>query len=81
MEIEYLKLTPKEDEIYKLLLKGFGVYDIAGELNKSPFTIQQQMCNIYNKRYCSSRPELLAQRIAELEEEVKQLKQVLNSNT
>lgn len=81
MSIEYIKLTPKEDEVYKLLLKGFGMYDIAIELDKSPSTIQTQMNNIYNKRYCNSKQGLLAQRIEELESEVSKLKQTLNSNT
>lgn len=78
MEIEYMKLTPKEDEIYRLLLKGLGMYDIAIELNKATSTIQKQMANIYNKRYCNSKQELLAQRIEELESEVKRLQVALN---
>lgn len=79
MEIEYVKLSPKEDEIYRLILKGLGVPDISMELNKHPATVQQQICNIYNKRYCNTKAELMAQRIAELEDEVEKLRHVMSN--
>lgn len=72
--IEYLRLTPKEDEVYRLLLKGLGMYDISIELDKSPYTVKNQIAKIYNKRYCNTREQLLSQRIQELEEEVARLK-------
>ena len=55
----YSKLTEKEDEIVKLLLTGKSYKEIATELNKSFFTVNYHLKNIYSKYNVNSKAELL----------------------
>lgn len=68
------ELSKRELEIYKYLLKGLDLYSIADELGVGRSTIATHVLHIYQKLYVSSRQELLARRIQELEEEVQKLK-------
>ena len=67
-------LSPRELEIYKYLLKGLDYYSIADELDIKRNTVVTHVLNLFNKLLVSSRLELMAQRIEELEQEVKELK-------
>lgn len=71
-------LSPRELEIYKYLLKGIDYYTIADELNIKRNTVATHVLHLFNKLLVSSRQELMAQRIEELEEEVRNLKGATN---
>lgn len=67
-------LSPRELEIYKYLLKGVDYYTIADELGVQRSTVATHVLHLFNKLLVSSRQELMAQRIEELEREIEQLK-------
>ena len=67
-------LSPRELEIYKYLLKGVDYYTIADELGVRRSTVATHVLHLFNKLLVSSRQELMAQRIEELEQEIEQLK-------
>lgn len=67
-------LSPRELEIYKYLLKGVDYYTIADELGVQRSTVATHVLHLFNKLLVSSRQELMAQRIEELEQEIEQLK-------
>lgn len=68
------KLTAKEEEIYKYLLKGLSYLEIANEMFIEKTTVITHIMNVYMKKLVGTRAELMAQRIEELEKEVKELK-------
>ena len=60
-------LTPREKEIYALLLKGFNIQEIAEKLFLATCTVATHRTSIFKKRSVNSIPQLLAKRIKELE--------------
>ena len=68
------ELTPRQLEIYKYLLKGIDYYTIADILGVERSTIATHVINICVKKDANSRQELMARRIEELEQEIKNLK-------
>ena len=68
------KLTAKEEEIYKYRLKGLSYLEIANEMFIEKTTVITHIMNVYMKKLVGTRAELMAQRIEELEKEVKELK-------
>lgn len=73
--------TPKEEEIYKLLLRGYTLQEIADKIYSSRATIATHCNNIMRKKMVDTRIQLMAQRIRELEEEINNIRQTLNSST
>jgi DNA-binding CsgD family transcriptional regulator len=51
-------LTPREQEITKLLLKGFSAKSIAGNLGISSGTVRNHMKQVYSKLGVNSQVEL-----------------------
>ena len=74
-----MSLTDREQEVYKYLLDGLSYLDIARNLSIGRTTAITHIMNVYMKKLVSNRSELMAQRIKELETEVKELRR--NSNT
>lgn len=68
------ELTDRELEIYNYLLKGLDYYSIADALNVKRSTIVTHILHVFGKKLVSSRSELMARRITELEKEVEELK-------
>jgi DNA-binding CsgD family transcriptional regulator len=52
-------LTPREQEITKLLLKGFSAKSIARILGISPGTVRNHMKQVYSKLEVNSQVELV----------------------
>lgn len=73
--------TPKEEEIYKLLLRGYTLQEIADKIYSSRATIATHCNNIMRKKMVDTRIQLMAQRIQELEEEINNIRQTLDSST
>lgn len=73
--------TPREEEIYKLLLEGYTLQEIADTTFSSRATIATHCNNIMRKKMVDTRIQLMAQRIQELEEEINNIRQTLNSST
>jgi len=69
------KLTNREEEIYKYLLKGLSYMQIANTIFVEKSTIIRHIMNIYMKKLVGTRSELMAQRIEELEKELEELRQ------
>ena len=67
------ELTKRELEVYKYLLEGIDFYSIADLLGVKRSTIATHVLHVFSKKLVNSRQELMAQRIKELEEEVKEL--------
>lgn len=67
-------LTNKEQEVYSYLLKGLSYIDIANAMSVEKTTAVTHIMNVYMKKLVGSRAELMAQRIKELEKEVRELK-------
>lgn len=67
-------LSPREYEVYKLLLLGLSYIEIARRLIVEKSTIFTHVLHIYSKLECNSRIELMGRRIKELEEEIKEIK-------
>ena len=67
-------LSPREYEVYKLLLLGLSYIDIARRLIVEKSTIFTHVFHIYSKLECNSRTELMGRRILELEDEIKNMK-------
>lgn len=59
-------MTPREHEIYNLIIEGFSVNDIAKKLNISPCTVKTYKNAILAKNNVNSVIELLAQKIKEM---------------
>ena len=62
------KLTEKEEKVYELLLKGYNLTQIMDELNFTRGAVTYARDRIFIKKDVYSQIELLAKRIAELEE-------------
>lgn len=72
-------LTPSEYNVYRLLVNGYTYKDIANVLIIAPCTVTTHVINIYQKFNVSSRNELMAMRIKELEEVIQKMKNNLSS--
>lgn len=68
-----LVLTPRETEIYNLMLEGLNVKEIARKLYLANCTVATHKLAIFQKRGVNSTQQLLAKRINELEGTVRQL--------
>lgn len=73
--------TPREEEIYNLLMEGYTLQEIADTTFSSRATIATHCNNIMRKKMVDTRIQLMAQRIQELEEEINNIRQTLNSST
>jgi DNA-binding NarL/FixJ family response regulator len=74
------KLTKREEEIYHYLLQGLNYTDIARAADIEKSTVVTHIMNIYLKKMVTTRAELMAQRIEELENTILDLTGT-NSNT
>ena len=72
-------LTPSEYNVYKLLVSGYAYKDIASTLVIAPCTVTTHVMNIYQKFNVSSRGELMAMRIKELESVIDEMRSNLSS--
>lgn len=59
-------MTPRENEVYNLIIEGFSVKDIAKKLNISVYTVITFKNAILAKNNVNSVIELLAQKIKEM---------------
>lgn len=64
-----MKLTKRENDVYKLLLQGFNKKEIAETLMIAESTVATRKAAIYEKLFVHSQSQLLAKRIQELENE------------
>lgn len=71
-------LSPREIEIYNLLLQGKRRKEIAALLFIAPCTVKTHMDFIYQKKFVNSQEELMALRIKELEEKINELTRTTN---
>lgn len=69
---ENLFLTPRETEIYNLMLEGLNVKEIARKLYLANCTVATHKLAIYQKKGVNSIQQLLAQRIDELDNIVRE---------
>lgn len=53
-----VEITPKEREVFDLLVKGCTYKQIAQSLNKAPSTINKQACEVYKKHGVKNKIEL-----------------------
>ena len=67
-------LTRREKEVLALMLKGFSCKRISEEMNIAMSTTLQYRSNVLLENCCDSVSELLAMRIKELEDELKEIK-------
>lgn len=67
-------LTPREIEVAELLVQGLSYLEMARRLIIGRNTIMTHVLHIYQKLGLSNRYELMALRIKELEDEIKELK-------
>ena len=67
-------LTRREKEVLALMLKGFSCKRISEEMNIAISTTLQYRSNVLLENCCDSVSELLAMRIKELEDELKEIK-------
>lgn len=63
--VEAYDLSPREQEITRLIARGAGTAEIAGELRLSPHTVRDHVKAIFAKVEVSSRGELVAKLFAE----------------
>lgn len=69
----FAPLTPKEKEIYGLMLEGLNPQEIADKLFLARCTVATHITHIFQKKNVGSTQQLLAQRIRELENTVEQM--------
>lgn len=72
------ELSPREEEVFKLILEGKSKQEIAIELCIAPSTVATHFLVIYGKKCVNSQRELMAQRIKELEETLNELNGTTN---
>ena len=72
--MEISGLTKRERELLSLMLKGFSCKRISEEMNSAISTTLQYRSNVLLENCCDSVSELLAMRIKELEDELKEIK-------
>lgn len=58
-----LPLTPREDEVFRLLLSGRPLVDCAAELGITYTTMQVYARFVYTKKHVRNRLELMAREI------------------
>ena len=58
-------LTPREQQVAELILRGHATHRIARRLNISPYTAQEHLRHIFAKVGVASRGELVATFIVE----------------
>ncbi|MGN6605500.1 MAG: LuxR C-terminal-related transcriptional regulator [Jatrophihabitans sp.] len=63
--VEAYSLTPREQEITRLVARGLSNNEIAGELFLSPFTVRDHLKAIFGKVGVASRGELVAKLFAD----------------
>ena len=73
-------LSPRECEIYRLLLQGLGQKEIALKLNIAICTVNTHLQAIYQKKFVNSQKELMAQRIKELEDVLQEIFNLAGKN-
>ena len=69
-------LTRREKEVLALMLKGFSCKRISEEMNIAISTTLQYRSNVLLENCCDSVSELLAMRIKELEDELKEARDI-----
>lgn len=69
-------LTRREKEVLDLMLKGFSCKRISEEMNIAISTTLQYRSNVLLENCCDSVSELLAMRIKELEDELKEVRDI-----
>ena len=69
-------LTRREKEVLALMLKGFSCKRIAEEMNIAISTTLQYRSKVLLENCCDSVSELLAMRIKELEDELKEVRDI-----
>ena len=69
-------LTRREKEVLALMLKGFSCKRISEEMNIAISTTRQYRSNVLLENCCDSVSELLAMRIKELEDELKEVRDI-----
>ena len=63
--VQAYDLSEREQQVTRLIARGFGTADIAGELFLSPHTVRDHVKAVFNKVEVSSRGELVAKLFAE----------------
>jgi len=53
------RLTPREQEIFDFVSRGYNNREIAAVLGTSPFTVRNQLCRLFRKVGVSGRSELV----------------------
>lgn len=61
--IELQKLTPRENDVLSLLVRGYSYKMAAGEINISIETLRYHIKNIYTKLHVNSKSEAVAKAI------------------
>jgi DNA-binding CsgD family transcriptional regulator len=56
----YLSLSPREQEIIRLVMKGLSTRGIAGVLEISPWTVTTHLRRVFSKLGVNSRAEMVA---------------------
>ena len=69
-------LTKREKEVLALMLKGFSCKRISEEMNIAISTTLQYRSKVLLENCCDSVSELLAMRIKELEDELKEVRDI-----
>ena len=69
-------LTRREKEVLALMLKGFSCKRISEEMNIAISTTLQYRSKVLLENCCDSVSELLAMRIKELEDELKEVRNI-----
>ena len=72
-----IELTPREKEVYGLILRGWSGNRIADELGISINTLSCHRQNILMKKDCYNCHELMALRIKELEDNIVTIKKIM----
>lgn len=73
--------TPRELEVYKYILRGYTIPQTASFMHVTPATVSTWRQNIFHKVLMNSQPEIMANRIAELEGTLEAVRQLLVSNS
>ena len=74
--MEIRGLTKREREVLNLMLKGFSCKRISEEMNIAISTTLQYRSKVLLENCCDSVSELLAMRIKELEDELKEVRDI-----
>lgn len=74
MNLTEENLTNREQEVYRYLLQGMSYNDMAREMVVEKTTVMTYIMHLFLKKEVNSRYELMAKRIKELENKIKELK-------